>query len=81
MFAQWVMSSVQVPLFCECPASALEHADINSMDAIAKILIVAVFMNYQGEDDRVGERSVRVFLVRKVYSDTGCSSESSRSSS
>ena len=43
------MSSVQVPLFCECPASALEHADINSMDAIAKILIVAVFMNYQGQ--------------------------------
>lgn len=29
----------------------------------------------------LGERSVRVFLVRKVYSDAGCSCESSRSSS
>jgi len=34
-----------VPLPVLCPASALEHAVINSMDAIAKILIVHVFIS------------------------------------
>ena len=36
---------IDVPLPMLCPASALEHADINSMDAIAMILIVAVFIS------------------------------------
>jgi len=45
MFDQCRMSSSQVSLPVLCPASAVEHAVISSMDAIAKILIVAVFIS------------------------------------
>ena len=45
MFDQCSMSSSQVSLPVLCPASAVAHAVISSMDAIAKILIVAVFIS------------------------------------
>ena len=81
MFDQCSMSSSQVSLFCECPASACEHASTNIMDSIARILIWQYLCITKGQMGLWGERSVRVFLVRNVYSDVGCSTESSRMSS
>ena len=81
MFDQCSMSSSQVSLFCEWPDCACEQASMNIRDSVARILIYDSIYVLPGADTVLGERSVRVFLVRNVYSDAGCSSLSSRMSS